>query len=162
MLISVWSVPTELNLNALAWTIASGMTKRENQWSESTCIHLMSCNVDFQKHPKSCPVNVYPKYEINQKNIFFHLSRKPCLLSGCSSKTCSTIAKNTILRLSQTPGLMLISLFSAPTATNLKALTWKMASRMTKIWKSVIGSVWAHLMSCKAYYRYHEFGTLDE
>ena len=37
----------------------------------------------------------------------------------------------------------------------------KMASGMTKRWKSVIGSVCTYLMSCKAHYQYHEFGTLD-
>ena len=37
----------------------------------------------------------------------------------------------------------------------------KMASGMTKMQKSVIGSVCAYLMSCKAHYQYHEFGTLD-
>ena len=37
----------------------------------------------------------------------------------------------------------------------------KMASGMTKMRKSVIGSVYAYLMSCKAHYQYHELGTLD-
>ena len=37
----------------------------------------------------------------------------------------------------------------------------KMASRMTKRRKSVIGSVYTYLMSCKAHYQYHELGTLD-
>ena len=57
---------------------------------------------------------------------------------------------------------MLISLFRARTVPNLKALTWKMASGMTKMQKSVIASVCAYLMSSKAHYLYHELSTVDE
>ena len=72
------------------------------------------------------------------------------------------MAKNIILWLSQNLGLKLISLFSAPTVPNLKALTWNMASEITKMWKSAIGSVCAYLMSCKAHYQYNQLGALDE
>ena len=72
------------------------------------------------------------------------------------------IAKNRILQLLQNLELMLISLFNGPIVPNMKALTWKMASEMTKIQKSVIGSVCTYSMSCKAHYRYLELGALDE
>ena len=65
-----------------------------------------------------------------------------------------------------------ISLFSASTVPNfrnqesfifnLKVLPWKLAQGTTKMRKSVIRSVWAYLMSCKAHYRYHELGTRNE
>ena len=42
---------------------------------------------------------------------------------------------------------MLIGWFSAPTVPNLKALTWKMASRRTKMWKSVTGWVSVHIFN---------------
>ena len=43
-----------------------------------------------------------------------------------------------------------ILLFSASTVPNFKALAWKTASGMTKMPKSVIGSICAYLMSCDA------------
>ena len=60
------------------------------------------------------------------------------------------------------PEFMLISLFSYPTVPNVKALAWKMAAGITKMWKSITGSVYAYLMSSKAHYQHHELGTLDE
>ena len=56
----------------------------------------------------------------------------------------------------------LISLFSAPTVQNLKALTWKNGVRNDQNAKSVTASVCTYLMSCKAHYQYHELGALDE
>ena len=40
--------------------------------------------------------------------------------------------------------------------TSPKTSSWKMALRMLKMQTLVIGSVCAHLMSCKAHYQYHE------
>ena len=48
---------------------------------------------------------------------------------------------------------MLISVLNAPTEPNLNALACKMATGMTKMQKSVIGSICAYLMSCNAGFR---------
>ena len=57
---------------------------------------------------------------------------------------------------------MLISLSIALTVPNLKALTYKMASGVTKMRKSEIGSECTYSMSSEAHYEHHELGSLDE
>ena len=98
----------------------------------------MSCDAGFESVQGLAPVNLHPK--------------RAFLMN---------VARKRVKRL-QNPVPMLISLFSAPTVPNLKAQTWKMASGMTKMRKSVIGSVCAYLRRCKAHYQNHELGTLDE
>ena len=55
------------------------------------------------------------------------------------------ISKNRVLRLSENPEFIFISVLSTPTKPNLTAQAWKMASRMTKMQKSVIRSICIYL-----------------
>ena len=54
MLFSALSGPTEPNLNALASTRVSGMTKMQMSVIGSICAYSMISDAGFRKHPRLC------------------------------------------------------------------------------------------------------------
>ena len=154
------SAQTELNLNAPA--LKNGIRNYQNA-KISNRVNMHIFDTFFSKASKVLPQWMCPTSMKSIKEISFFIYRiNGAFFVDVARKPYWTITKNRILLLSQSPGLTLISLSSAPTVPNLKALTWKMAPGMTKMSKLVIGSVCAYLISCKSHYQYHELGTLDE
>ena len=74
MLMSVLSGPTEPNLNALAWKMASG-----NDWNAKISNQVNMCIFNeqwwwfFESIQSLAPANVHHKYEINYGNVSLYM-----------------------------------------------------------------------------------------
>ena len=112
----------------------------------------MSCNAGFWKASKVLPEWMcIPNMNLIKKIFFIYRLNGACVMNVPRKRVKN--CQNIILRLLQNPWLVSISALSAPTLLHWKALAWKMASGMTKLWKSVIGSICTYSLSCDAGFR---------